>query len=806
MKLFHVIASLALLLAAIPGAHAQGNPGVVSGVITDASTHAPLENVSVALRNTADQKVVTSMMTAKDGKFRLAGVPMGSYVVECQVLGHKSSRSAPFVLGEGHQRQDMGTLALEGSVVMLKEVEVQTERETFNPSLDRRRYNVDHDIAAQSSTAADLLAKVPSVQVDFDGGLTLRGSDDVTVLVDGRPSRLMGKNRKNVLLALPASNIEQIEVVTNPSARYVPDGSAGIINLITKKGNGQAFSTDVSGFYADQDRDNGNLNLNLSRGPVELSGGYRFRDDLRSRVVQDNRVLSPADPAATATFFANRLTLINSQLHAGNAAMTWHASPHDLLTMTGEYLHRQRDIDDRAAILQRDTNGNTLSDRDRTELGPEGELHRSASATYQHEFPGDHQVSFDLAWSKAPRQESAVFTDHFRTPIGPDVPNLINLFQQEELDVFTAEYKDQGAGPQKLDGGYMLTYHDQDITSGGNLKDAQGNWVPYAPQIYRFRLQQLTSALFTTYERNLGKFDVLAGVRGEFAAVRPQLKSQGEAFRDDDLGLFPTLSLRYTQNPLREWQFNYGRRIKRPSDTDLNPFVVTEDPLNLTAGDTHVKPEITNSFELGHMMRFKHATVLPTAFYRTRSRLITSVTEALNDSTTLTTVVNAAKDQSGGLESIVTVSLGKMVQGNFTGSVYYEQIDATNLGFAGKRSVISGTFSSNLSLSPWRRTTLELNPLWKSPKLTPNGTQRPNVVMNAGLKQGLWKNKLSGTVAVSDVFNTRRNDFTNDFDGIRQIIKNRRDHRLVYMGLTYHFGVAGKAKDKGIEFDNNDNN
>src|SRR5262249_44992922 len=160
-----------------------------------------------------------------------------------------------------------------------------------------------------------------------------------------------------------------------------------------------------------------------------------------------------------------------------------------------------------------------------------------------------------------------------------------------------------------------------------------------------------------TYERNLGRFDVLAGVRGEFAAVRPMLVSTGQEFRDDNLGVFPTLSLRFTQSPVREWQFNYGRRVKRPTDTDLNPFVGTEDPLNQTAGNAHVQPEIAHSLELGYMLRFKHATVLPTAFYRIRNNLITSVTTSLNDSTLLTTAANAASDRSGGLESIVTVSL-----------------------------------------------------------------------------------------------------------------------------------------------------
>src|SRR5260221_9317970 len=241
MKLRRLHAAwLALSLVGAQTALAQGEgPGIVSGTVADASTHAALESATVALRSTADSaQVIAHTTTTKDGQFRFANVPLGGYVVECMILGHKSYRSAAFVLDAAHPQQALGSLPLEGSVVLLHEVQVQTERETFSPSLDRRRYSVDHDVVAPSSTAADLLAKVPSVQVDFDGSVLLRGSHDVTVLVDGRPSRLMGKDRANVLLALPASNIAQIEVVTNPSARYVPDGSAGIINLVTKRDSG----------------------------------------------------------------------------------------------------------------------------------------------------------------------------------------------------------------------------------------------------------------------------------------------------------------------------------------------------------------------------------------------------------------------------------------------------------------------------------------------------------------------------------------------------------------------------------------
>jgi outer membrane receptor protein involved in Fe transport len=397
--------------------------------------------------------------------------------------------------------------------------------------------------------------------------------------------------------------------------------------------------------------------------------------------------------------------------------------------------------------------------------------------------------------------------EHWRSPSRPDALNLVDIGQIEELDVLTIALHDVGKGPTKVEGGYMLTYHDQDIRSDADSLDVQQQrFIPDPTQNYHFRLGQLIHAVYGTYERSLGKLDALAGLRTEYAAIRPDLASLGTAFRNDYFGLYPTLNLRYAARANGDWQLSYGRRIHRPADDDLNPFRVFSDPFNVVAGNPSLRPESTHLLELGYMMRFAHSTFLPSLFYRDRTDGISTVTQALNDSTLLETPVNVAHDRSGGLESIVTVSMGHAFEGNLTGSVFYEQIDATNLGFAGQRGVVSGSGSGNLNISPWRRTVFELNPLWKSPKLTPQGTLRSNFVLNAGARQSLLGDRLSVTVSVSDLLKTQRQDVNLDITGIRRLVTNRRDGRVVYVGLGYHFGLADKHKDKPIQEDNGDSN
>ncbi len=801
MKLCGSLAVLTLLLAD-PGQAQVPTEGAVTGVVADSSTHAPLENASVALRSRADSTRVIGTITPKDGGFAFTRVPLGSYVVECSLIGHKPFRSPVFELSEASPRITLPTIALKPTALLLEEVEVSAKRNLFDHAIDRRVYNVDHDVMAKSSTAGDLLQNIPSVQVDIDGKVSLRGSADVMILINGKKSPLMGKSRADVLQQLPAAGIEKIEVITNPSARYTPEGTSGIINLVMKSSAGAGASGDATGHLGTAGRDNENLTLAFHPGKLDVFGSYSYRNDRRNRHGTDDRILTGS--GSTQSYREGNEIAMRPEVHMGNLGLTYRPAPKNELDLTGEYFHRRPTRNGISTIVSRDAGGAILTDFDRVQKGYELESETGVTAAFQHDFAkADHQVRLEANVSDSPQTESTHFIEHWLTPTQPDPASNILLRQTEKQGHLTLDYSNPIDDQSKLEAGYALELRRQDIRSDADSLDVtQQVFLPDPFKTYRFRLDQAIHAVYGTYERALGKFDVLGGLRAEHATVTSDLISRGEPFTDKYAALYPSLHVNYKVSARDEVRLSYSRRIRRPESDDLNPFPEFTDPYNMEAGNPRLKPESIHSMELGYGLRTEHFSFVPSLYYRYKTDAFTRVTRALTDSTFLRTMANLASDRSAGLEPVLTLSAGRTLQANVNANVFYEQIDASNLGYAGKKSVVSWSGTGNVTLTPRTSTMVELNSNYRSARLTPQGDARPSFVLNVGARQNLYHDRISLTLAVSDLLKTQRQETELDVSGTQQRVTTRRDSRIVYAGLTYHYGQPEKKKkDKPLQYE-----
>ena len=789
-----------ILLLLQPGwVHAQAtHEGTVTGIVTDQESHAPLENATVALRSRTDSTRVVGTTTHKDGAFAFVDVPLGPYVLECSLIGHSSFRSPPFVLTPANPRVDRA-ISMKQSVLVMDEVVITSEKSLFNHAIDRRVYSVGQDIRAKSGTASEILQNIPSVEVDIDGNVSLRGSPDVMILIDGKKSPLMGKSRADVLQQLPAGSIDKIEVITNPSARFTPEGTSGIINIVMKKGAGPGMNGDVTGHLGTSGRHNEGLGFGYATGTLNLFANYSYRDDRRTRSGMDARTLTASGPISS--YREDNQILMRPLVHVGSLGLEYHWSPKNTLDLSSTYFYRRPSRDGVSTVVTRDSTGALLTDYDRRQTGYESQEEAGVTAAIQHDYSKeDHQLRVEANVSNDPQKEEVHFTDAWRAPAQPDQASHILFRQQEREGHLTVDYSNPVNEQSKLEAGYALEIHRQDIHSDAESLDvAQQQFFLDPSRTYRFKLNQAIQGVYGTYERSFGRYRVLGGLRAEYASVGSDLITGGTEFDNRYFGLYPTLHNAYKAGANGEVQLNYSRRIRRPESDDLNPFPEFTDPYNMEAGNPHLKPESTHSVELGYRLRGERFSFFPSVYYRYKTDGFTRLTTAVNDSVFLRTMANLAKDQSAGFEPVLTATLGRVVQANLNGNVFYEQIDASNLGYSGQRSVVSWSETSNVNVTPWKSTMLQVSCNYRSARLTPQGDSRPSFGLNLGARESVYRDQIFLVLAVTDLLKTQRQDTQLDVAGIQQHVLTKRDSQIFYAGLTYHYGRSEKGKDKDTE-------
>ncbi len=792
---------LTLLLLFPAFVYAQSSTeGTVTGILSDRETKAPLDRANVVLISNADSSVVSRTMTDKKGVFTFERVRPGSYGVVCTFIGRRTFRSAQFAINAGHPRVDLGPIALAESPLALDEVAVTSQRSLFNQTIDRKVYNIDKDVMAKSSTVSDLLQNIPSVQVDVDGNVSLRGSADVMILMNGKESPLMSQNRGDVLQQLPASDIEKIEVITNPSARFTPEGTSGIINIVTKKEAKGGLNGNVTGHIGDVGRHNESLDFNYNPGGVNVFGSYTFRNDQRTRWGTDSRILT------TGTYLDESSTTMRPQVHIARLGMSLHPGAGNVIELSGEYFHRRPTRDGLSTILSWDVNALTIQDYDQLETGYERESEGGATAAFQHNWKGeDHSLRVEGNFAREPQLESTRFTNSFRAPAVPSQLSAILVNDSENQGHLSVDYTNPIRHGSKLEAGYALDDERESTHSDADVFDAgQQQFVPDPTRTYQFRVDQTVHAAYATYGQTIGRWSTLAGLRGEHATVIPDLVSSGDRTTHRYYGLYPTLHLAYALDENDQIQLSYSRRIHRPRGDELNPFPEYSDPYNMEAGNPNLKPESVHSIELGYQWRNGRYSFVPSLYYRYKQDGFTRVTEAINDSTFLRTEMNLAHDRSAGLEPVVTATIGDLVNANLNANVFYEQIDASNLGYTGKKSVVSWSGTCNVNVTPGRSTMLQLNSNYRSTRLTPQGNYRPSFGLNVGVRQDVFEENISLTLAISDLLKTQRQESELDVGGTHQHVVTRRDSQIFYLGVTYHFGRPqknGKGKEKGIQYE-----
>lgn len=777
----------------------------LNGKIIEKNTNKPVEFVTVKLVIKTDSTFIAGCITDGTGSFSLKNVPVNDYYIEYSSIGFKPSRSKSFNVSSPKGNFNLGILELSTESRLLNEVVITGERKMFNNAIDRKVFNVEKDMLSQSGAVTDLLQNIPSVSVGIDGNVSLRGSENVMILINGKTSMLSAANRADILSQLPANTVDRIEVITNPSAKYKPDGTSGIINIVLKKSINPGLNGSIVANAGNRSRYNSNITLNYNPGKFNLFGSYGYRQDDRPRFNDDNRKITdsiitfenihgeetsrPISQVANwgMTYDFNKFNQagFSGNTHARNSVKSGF---NDYITMDSE-----------KSLTNRYIRHGKMDD-------PEMEL--GLSAFYLHKFKKeDHEIQFDYEYQHSFEQENGHFNNQYITPLKDLSFDNTLIHNNGKEHLFSIEYKNPISEDMVLEAGYKgdfsttdFNYIIENLTNPGNLSNPI--WQKDPTKSNDFRFTQNINAIYGTFAQTINKFNYMAGLRIEQSQVESRLITLDSIIPNSYFNFFPTLHLTQKVGKTGELQMNYSRRVNRPESEDLNPFPEYTDPQNLRAGNPKLKPEFIHSFELGYQFMIGTTTLIPTLFYHNKYNGFTQIIIPLPNSIFLSTRTNLARNQSAGFELISTFIIHKFLSGNLSTNVFYDQIDASNLGYSSKKSNVTWSAKLSMSASITPVTMIQMSTSYRAPQLTPQGSMLARYGVNIGARQDIMKKKASIIATISDPFNTMTESSTMDTPFLTKTVVRKRDAKVFYLGFVYHFGASKKVKEEALQFDN----
>ncbi|MCX6950584.1 MAG: TonB-dependent receptor [Verrucomicrobia bacterium] len=786
-------------------AQAPAETGKVAGTIVDPVRGRPVEFATVTLRKAAGGEVLRTGATDARGRFDFEGMPAGSYQVSYGMVGAEQASTAVFTVDAAHRTVDLGSIPLGlGEAVTMAKVEVGARKEAFYNSIDRKVYNVGQDVQSVSGSASDLLQNVPSVQVDIEGNVSLRGDSNVLILVNGKTSTMMGKNRAAVLDQLPADSISKIEVITNPSAKYKPDGTAGIINLTLKQKQDTAYSGSLRVSAGNARRYNANLTASYNPGKFTLFLSAGVRQDDRSRTVQDDR--SHLD-TATNTLVATSQRTSEAMRPLSRIVQTGLDYQFDEHTKAGanvRYNHRGFERHSVVTNLSRGAAGAVTGDYDRYRIDPESQTDLEFTGTVQHSFAGsDRELNLEVRHGRTTEREDNRYTNLYRFPARPASRDFTVINPVETSTETSVDYTHPLGEESKIETGYNGQVSETDMDFHGSFIDAAGALQPDLTKTNHFIYDATIHAFYGTFARKFGAFGLLAGLRFEHAAIDTNQVTARLLGSNDYNRLYPSLHLSQDLTATQQLQLNYSHRVHRPEGDDLNPYPEYQDPFNLRAGNPRLVPEDIHSVEAGWQHKKDDTTYLATVYHRYRYHGMTEVARYISPTTLLTTKENLGTSRATGLELGANTRLRERLSLNFSANAYRSEIDASNLGFSSKRSSFVWDAKLNANYDVTKTTLVQFNTNYTAKRLTPQGYRYPTKVANIGLRHTLADKKTALILTLSDAFNSLRERTHIDTPVLYQDITRHRSSRILYLGVVYNFGKTGKKPKKDeLQFDN----
>jgi outer membrane receptor protein involved in Fe transport len=782
----------------------QSKGVTISGLVKEKGDKSPLPYVNVALKTQIDSTFISGCVTNEEGRFSLSNVASGNYYIEVSYIGYMTKQE-PLYVGNLSQYLDVKTIELEVASTALNQIVVSAKANAINAKMDKKTFTVADNISQSGGSVLQTMQNLPGVTTQ-DGKVQLRGNDKVMVLIDGKQTALTGFGTQSGLDNIPASAIEKIEIINNPSSKFDANGNAGIINIIMKKNKQEGFNGKL-GFTSGI----GSLWLRKENLPT-IRPQYQLTPKLNPSLSLNYRrkkvnVFFQADNLYTQTLNKNEFvkrtyddgTIINQQLKRNRntnylttkAGVDWNINDYNTLTVSALF-GSEKIIDNGDQPF---FNGD-LSERLRLWQFLEDELKTTvmATAAYQHKFKqAGHLINLGVNYTFHREDEKYFYDNYLPTSMGTDAFALVS---DEQVYDFNFDYiKPLKYG--RLETGIKIRHRTiptnmQFIPGANSVLDTNaGGWANY---------NELIPALYGNYVYETIKWEAELGVRAEYVKIQYNVNPEHSTYKSSGYNysqLFPNARLAYKLNDRNKISMFYNRRVDRPNEVDIRIFPKYDDAEIIKVGNPSLRPQFTNSFELGYKTSWDKGYFYTAGYHRATEGSITRISSTVPTSKLIYAVFqNAGKSYNTGLEIVVAQEVTKIYSFNLNLNAYHNQINAfsvenkypqLNIFSAEKQEIISGNLKFNNTFHVSKTFDGQLTAIYLAPDIIPQGKIAQRFSVDLGFKKSIQKGKGELFLNATDILNTMIIQKEIQGQGFRYTSTDYYETQSIRLGYTFKF-------------------
>ena len=775
---------------------------MLKGTLVDADTQTPMEYATVSLLHPTDSALVTGNITDAKGVFTIEA-QAGKYLLRIEYVGYAPKMMDDLTLSPGQPTLDLGVIPFQSDVTNLEEVIVQGEKSTMELALDKKIFNVGQDLGNAGRNAVDILGNIPSVLVDPEGNVSLRGSENVRILVDGKPSGLVSFKGASGLRQLQGNMIERVEIITNPSARYEAEGTAGIINIVLKKEQrtGLNGSFDFTTGYPNNHGAAINLNYRREKFNFFINYGIFYQSNPgKSSLYQevygeDTTLITRQKNDHTYDSYSNNIRL----------GADYFFNLNNILTTAFTYRHikgdRTADIEYRDYLFSTN-NPVDITTRRQDEKETEPKLEYSLNYKKLFEREG-HELNAALTILDNWEESDQDFTEKFFTPdyTPTDQPEVLQNsynYETEKQFLLQVDYVHPFGEEGKLEAGLRSSFRD--ITNDYKVDElTEEGWVTIQGLDNHFIYDENIIAAYLIAGNKMNKFSYQLGLRVEYSDVKTELLENNEVNHRKYTNLFPTVHLTYDLPDQNAIQLSYSRRLRRPTYFDLTPYFTFLDNRNFMTGNPDLEPEYTHAFEIGHIKDMDNATLTSSFYYRYTTGNIVRIRTVDEDGIARIKPENLSTEDAYGLEFTANYSPFQWwkLDGNFN---FFRAItDGKNLDASFKSDTYSWFTRLTSRFTLWQTTDLQLRGHYEGPQKTPQGSRKANYYLDLSISRDIFKENGTLTLNVSDLFYTYQIRSITEGEKFYTSNKSQRLSPLVYLTLNYRLNQKKGEQTKVFE-------